>query len=101
MDEHGYFNLGPQNSETMANMEVADYVIVEVNKNMPVCLGGAEEAVHISMVDYIVEAPDDQLLPDIPGAEPTEIDKKIAAHLMNFIHDGCCIQLGIGVCPMQ
>ena len=99
MDEHGYFNLGPQNSETMANMEVADYVIVEVNKNMPVCLGGAEEAVHISMVDYIVEAPDDQLLPDIPGAEPTEIDKKIAGHLMDFIYDGCCIQLGIGGMP--
>jgi acyl-CoA hydrolase len=55
MDKYGYFNLGPQNSETLANMEVADTVIVEVNKNQPVCLGGAEESVHISMVDYIVK----------------------------------------------
>ena len=99
MDKHGFFNLGPHNSETLANMEVADYVIVEVNKNIPVCLGGAEESVHISLVDYIVEAPDDQVLIDIPGAEPTEVDKKIAGQLMNFIHDGCCIQLGIGGMP--
>jgi len=99
MDRHGWFNLGPQNSETMANIEVADYVIVEVNKNMPVCLGGAEEAVHISQVDFIVEAPDDQFLPDIPGAEPSEDDKAIASHIMNYLHDGCCIQLGIGGMP--
>ncbi|NLX02888.1 MAG: acetyl-CoA hydrolase [Syntrophomonadaceae bacterium] len=99
MDKHGYFNLGPQNSETLANMQVADTVIVEVNKNQPLCLGGAEESVHISMVDYIVEAPDDQKLPDLPGIKPTEIDKAIANHLMEFIHDGCCIQLGIGGMP--
>lgn len=99
MDKFGWFNLGPQNSETMANIECADNVIIEVNKNMPVCLGGAEEAVHISQVDYIVEAPDDQFLPDIPGATPSEADKQIALHIMDFIHDGCCIQLGIGGMP--
>ena len=99
MDKHGWFNLGPQNSETLANMEVADYVIIEVNQNMPVCLGGAEEAVHISQVDYIVEAPEDQYLPSIPGAAPSEADKQIANHIMEFIRDGSCIQLGIGGMP--
>jgi acyl-CoA hydrolase len=99
MDEHGWFNLGPQNSETQADLEVADVVIVEVNKNMPVCLGGAEEAIHISAVDFIVEAPEDQFLADIPGAMPTDTDKKIASHIMEFIHDGCCVQLGIGGMP--
>lgn len=99
MDKHGWFNLGPQNSETRANMEAADYVIVEVNRNMPICLGGAEEAVHISQVDYIVEAPDDQFLPDIPGAAPSEADKEIAKHIMEYIRDGSCIQLGIGGMP--
>ena len=99
MDKYGYFNLGPQNSETLANIEVADYVIVEVNKNQPVCLGGAEESVHISLVDAIVEAPDDQLLPDLPGVKPNEVDKAIANNIMSFVHDGCCIQLGIGGMP--
>ncbi|MGE5455417.1 MAG: acetyl-CoA hydrolase/transferase family protein [Methylocystaceae bacterium] len=99
MDNQGFFNLGPQNSETMAKMEMAEYVIVEVNPNMPVCLGGAEEAIHISKVDYIVEAPASQILPNLPGAEPSEKDKMIAEHMMNFIHDGSCIQLGIGGMP--
>ncbi|MGE5379852.1 MAG: acetyl-CoA hydrolase/transferase family protein [Methylocystaceae bacterium] len=99
MDEHGYFNLGPQNSETAAKMEMADYVIVEVNPNMPVCLGGAEETVHISKVNFIVEAPASQELPNLPGAEPSENDWKIAGHIMDFVHDGSCIQLGIGGMP--
>ena len=99
MDKYGYFNLGPQNSETLANIQVADTVIVEVNKNQPYCLGGAEESVHINLVDYIVEAPEDQKLPDLPGIKPTETDKAIANHLMSYIHDGCCIQLGIGGMP--
>lgn len=99
MDEHGWFNLGPQNSETLAKMEMADYVIVEVNPNMPVCLGGAEEAVHVSMVDFIVEADETQKLPSLPDSEPTEADKAIANHIMSFITDGACIQLGIGGMP--
>ncbi|NLB53700.1 MAG: acetyl-CoA hydrolase, partial [Syntrophomonadaceae bacterium] len=99
MDEHGYFNLGPQNSETLAKIEMGNIVILEVNKNMPVCLGGAEESVHISQVDYIVEAPEDQTLPDLPGVEPNDIDKAVAAHIMKYVEDGSCIQLGIGGMP--
>jgi len=99
MDNYGYFNIGPQNSETMAKCEMADIVIVEVLKSMPVCLGGEQESIHISMVDYIVEAPDDHVLPNLPGAEPSDIDIKIANHIMNYIYDGCCIQLGIGGMP--
>lgn len=99
MDKYGYFNFGPQNSESMAKCEMADIVIVEVLKSMPVCLGGEQASVHISMVDYIVEAPDDHVLPNLPGAEPSEVDIKIADHIMNYIYDGCCVQLGIGGMP--
>lgn len=99
MDASGYFNFGPQNSETDAKCEMADIVIVEVMKNMPVCLGGEQESIHISRVDYIVEAPDDHTLVNLPGAEPTETDIKIADHIMEYIHDGSCIQLGIGGMP--
>ncbi len=67
MDANGYFNLGPQNSETLAKCEMADTVIVEVLKNMPTCLGGSQESIHISQVDYVVEAPDDHALPNLPG----------------------------------
>lgn len=99
MDKDGFFNLGPQNSETSAKIETADVVIVEVNPNMPVCLGGNEEAVHISRVDHVVEAPAEQVLFDAPQVAPTAVDTQIAQHIMNYIHDGCCIQLGIGGMP--
>jgi len=99
MDKSGFFNLGPQNSETSAKIEGADVVIVEVNRNMPVCLGGNEEAVHISRVDYVVEAPETQVLFAAPEVPPSDIDRQIARHVMDYIHDGCCIQLGIGGMP--
>ena len=55
MDEHGFFNFGPNASHMAAVCEKADTVIVEVNENMPVCLGGFENCVHISNVDMIIE----------------------------------------------
>ncbi len=101
MDENGYFNLGPQNSETLTKLKSSKKVIVEVVKNMPYCIGGSLEAIHISEVDYIVEAPDDHCCFDMPSPEPGDVDKKIANNILQFIHDGCCIQLGIGAIPNQ
>ena len=51
MDNHGYFNFGPNASHLAAACEMAKTVIVEVNENMPRCLGGFENNVHISDVD--------------------------------------------------
>ncbi|MCB2185880.1 MAG: acetyl-CoA hydrolase [Deltaproteobacteria bacterium] len=99
MDGHGWFNLGPQNSETRAKMERDEIVVVEVNQNMPVCLGGAEENVHLDQVDYVVEAPPGQApfgAPDLPG---TPEEEAIARQLLGHIIDGACIQLGIGGLP--
>ncbi len=96
MDRYGCFNFGPQVSHTMAMCEAAKTIILEVNPNMPRCLG-LEEAIHISRVDYIVEAdyPIPELTPAIPGA----IDKKIASLIIDQLADGCCLQLGIGGMP--
>ena len=55
MDEHGYFNFGPSASHLGAVCEKARKIIVEVNTNMPRCLGGMENCVHISQVTGIVE----------------------------------------------
>ncbi|MEZ4605018.1 MAG: hypothetical protein R2861_16920 [Desulfobacterales bacterium] len=100
MDEHGYFNFGPQTSASSACIDAADVVIVEVNPKQPKALGGSEESVHISRVDYIVEqAGDGADLFDAPLPQPSEVDKKIAENIMPFIHDGSCIQLGIGAMP--
>ena len=42
MDKHGYFNFGPKASHLGAMCETSTQVIVEVNDNMPRCLGGTE-----------------------------------------------------------
>ena len=55
MDSHGYFSFGPQASHLRAVCDVADKIIVEVNENMPRCLGGMEDCIHISEVDMIVQ----------------------------------------------
>lgn len=98
MDKDGWFNFGPQPATISASIDAADLVVVEVNKNQPYCIG-VENAVHISRVDCIVEAPDDQQLGVNLAVPPTDVEKKIAAHIMPHIHDGCCLQLGIGAMP--
>ena len=99
MDKHGYFNFGPSASHMMALCEVSDHIIVEVNENVPRCLGGFEEGIHISKVEYIVEG-DNEPIGEIPsGGAPTEIDQKVAELIVPEIPNGACLQLGIGGMP--
>jgi butyryl-CoA:acetate CoA-transferase len=99
MDAHGFFNFGPNASHLMAAIERAKTVIVEVNKNMPRCLGGFESEIHISKVDYIVEG-DHPAIGELPAGGPaTEIDKKVAKLIVDEIPNGACLQLGIGGMP--
>ncbi|MEQ8200992.1 MAG: acetyl-CoA hydrolase/transferase C-terminal domain-containing protein [Syntrophomonadaceae bacterium] len=98
MDKHGYFNFGPQCSFTKAVCDRAKVIIVEVNEKQPRCLGGYEEGIHISEVDFIVEG-SNQPLPQVPSPPATDIDNKVAEFILEEITDGCCIQLGIGGMP--
>lgn len=98
MDKHGIFNFGPCASYLMALCEKAKIIIVEVNKNMPRCLGGPEEGIHISDVDYIVEGSNPEI-PVLGVGSPNEEDLKIANLLVNEIPNGACLQLGIGGMP--
>lgn len=98
MDSQGFFNLGIANSATPAVISKAKKIVVEVNNNVPTCLGGNSEALHISQVDYVVEGKNEPLIEVVP-ALPTDTDRKIAKILMNEIEDECCLQLGIGGLP--
>jgi acyl-CoA hydrolase len=99
MDEYGYFNLGPNNSETLAKVEISSAVILEVNTNMPVALGGSENTIHISEVDAVVEAPQEQVMAVVPPSVSSEVDMKIAEHVLPHIKDRYNVQLGIGGVP--
>ena len=99
MDKHGYFSFGPNASHLGAMCEKAEHIIVEVNKNMPRCLGGMEDSIHISKVEAIVEG-DSPALGQIPAGGPaSDIDKKVAQLIVEQIPNGACLQLGIGGMP--
>ena len=98
MDRHGYFNFGVSASHLKAICDTAKTVIVEVNQNMPRCLGGFGESVHITDVDMIVEGRNDPM-GQLLSADPTEIDKAVAKQVVERIPNGACLQLGIGGMP--
>ncbi len=99
MDEHGYFNFGPNASHLAAVCETAKKVIVEVNTNMPYCFGGTESEIHISNVDMIVEGENPAIAELGGGGEPTDVDRAVANLIVPEIPNGACLQLGIGGMP--
>lgn len=99
MDAHGYFNFGPNASHLGAVCEMADHIIVEVNENMPRCLGGTETGIHISKVNSIVEGENPAIAELGAGGPATEVDKKVAQLIVDQIPNGACLQLGIGGMP--
>ena len=99
MDAHGYFNFGPNASHLGAVCEVADHIILEVNKNMPRCFGGTEVGVHISDVTYVVEGNNPPIGELGQASQPTEVDQTVADMIVKEIPDGACLQLGIGGMP--
>lgn len=98
MDKHGYFNFGASATSCWAAIEKAEIVILEVNENMPRVLGGNQESIHISRVDYIVEGGNPPL-PTLNPEEPDDDEMKIASHIIKRLHNGSCLQLGIGGVP--
>ncbi|MEN6350048.1 MAG: acetyl-CoA hydrolase/transferase C-terminal domain-containing protein [Syntrophomonas sp.] len=99
MDSNGFFNLGTSNSLASGVFDVAKIVIVEVNKSVPICLGGHKEGIHISEVDFIVESQTNPPMINLPVLPITDVDKKIAALIMEEMEDRVCLQLGIGGMP--
>lgn len=98
MDRNGFFNFSTSNSIHSEVARKAKKVIVEVNTNAPICLGGNNEAIHISNVDMIVET-NNELMLQVKSTDPNEIDEKVAEYVVELIEDGSVIQLGIGAMP--
>ncbi len=94
-DKHGFVSLSTCNVYEKEAVENARVVVLEVNPNFPRTLGDLE--VHISEVDYIIEA--DYPCPTIPDIPLNEKDIAIGNLIAERIEDGSCIQLGIGGIP--
>ncbi len=98
MDEYGNFNMGPQVSDMWGVIQSAKKIIVEVNQNMPVALG-YQTQINLSQIDYVVEGSNTPLA-EMASKEPSEIDRKIAGHIVEKVRDNSTLQLGIGSLPL-
>ncbi len=98
MDKNGYFNFGPNASHMTEMCKRTENIIVEVNENMPRCLGGTGVGIHVSDVTCIVEG-DNPPMAELGAAAPTEVDEAVAKLIVAEIPDGACLQLGIGGMP--
>lgn len=97
-DNNGYFNFSTSCSYAKLICDTADVVILEVNENVPWCLGGEQECIHISEVDFIVE----NHIPMIafPSEFPvSDAEKAIAGIIIDQLEDGATLQFGIGAMP--
>ncbi|PWL91419.1 MAG: butyryl-CoA:acetate CoA-transferase [Clostridiales bacterium] len=98
MDKHGYFNFGPNASHLIEIADRAEEIIVEVNPNMPRCLGGYHTDIHVSQVTKIIETNNSMAAMPAGGA-PSEVELSIAKYVVPLIPDHACLQLGIGGVP--
>jgi acyl-CoA hydrolase len=94
-DRHGNISLSCSNTYEMQMIREADITILEINPNYPRTFGDVN--LQISEVDYLIQA--DYEVPALPDVPLTEKDRVIGSLITPYIHDGDCLQLGIGGMP--
>lgn len=94
-DEHGYCSFGISVDYTRPAAFSSRLVIAEVTPHMPRTLG--QSFIHVSRIDHIVEC--DARPIAMPPPKITAADETIGHYCAELIHDGDCLQLGIGAVP--
>lgn len=97
MDRYGNFNLGPQVAEIQGILKRAKIVMVEVNEKQPIA-HGVQNTINLFDIDYVIHGSNIDM-PIIKPKDPSEIDKKIGAHIVERISSGSTLQLGVGGLP--
>jgi len=95
MDEHGYFSISLGPDYTMAAMEKARTVILEVNPNVPFAYGN--NLIHISQVSAIVEDNTPVWEVGLPKVGP--VQEAMGKYVADYIEDGSTLQIGYGAIP--
>ena len=94
-DQHGNCSLGISVEATAAACEVAGRIIAHINPNMPRTHG--DSFINIRDIDYayVQEAP----LIEVTHREGKDVEQRIGEIVASRIHDGDCLQMGIGAIP--
>ncbi len=95
MDEHGFFSLSLAADYTMAAIEKAHAVVLEVNPNVPFANGDCH--IHISQVAALCESEDPILEVGLPKIGP--VQEAIGKYVADMIPDGATLQIGYGGIP--
>ncbi len=94
-DEHGYVSFGTTVDYTKGTTDHCEVVIAQVNKNMPRTFGNSIK--HVRDFTAFVEI--DEPLPEVKTVNISDVEMEIGRHCASLIHDGDCLQLGIGGIP--
>ena len=95
MDEHGYFSLSLGADYTMAAVEKARAIVLEVNPNVPFANGDCH--IHISQVTALVESDEPVLEVGLPKIGP--VQEAIGKYVADLIPNGATLQIGYGGIP--
>ena len=108
-DADGWCSLSLHAGGTIAELHRAGadpdrLLVVEVSDAYPRTFGLGEKyrhALHVDEIDILVRSTDEQLA--LPGGDvpPTDADKAIARHAVEFVPSGATLQTGIGSIPNQ
>lgn len=95
-DKHGYCSLGTSVDIARSAVNMAKYVVAQVNPKIPRTHG--DGLIHISRFSRMVYHEED--LPEVNyGANTTENEMAIGRHIAGMIEDGSTLQMGIGTIP--
>jgi acetyl-CoA hydrolase len=95
-DEHGFCSFGVGVDVTKPAAENAQYVIAQINPQMPRTLG--DSFIHVRKLSHVVEV--DEPLTQMPGAgHVSDTAMKIGQYVAELIDDGSTMQMGIGEIP--
>ncbi|MCL1848623.1 MAG: hypothetical protein FWF83_02985 [Clostridiales bacterium] len=95
MDEDGYLNLGCNHGCTRVAIDNGARVFAQINENMYDAYTDYYR-VHISEVEGLFESVNPKENPVPMNRDIGEIDKQLAAHIVERIPNGATIQLGAG-----
>jgi acyl-CoA hydrolase len=94
-DRHGYCSLGVSVEACLAAIDNANFVIAQVNKQMPRTHG--DGIIHVTEINLFVES--DEPIPTLGIAIPTKIEQQIGDNVASLIEDRSTLQMGIGNIP--
>ncbi len=94
-DKHGFCSLGVSVDVACAAVQTAEYVIAQINPNMPRTHG--DGLLHVNQISYAIEV--DEPMPEKEPNRLTGVELAIGRNCAGLIEDGATIQMGIGAIP--